>query len=187
MPPHAGSSVNVVEVEQGLSLIKDAELLRTPLLSVKDALIKNDVFPGCFHGCCACQESIDGCDSLRKGIQKLINEGSLQCEITVKDKKMVEKEVSVISIPYSPAEIPVPAKPVPLIVTVPSPVPFSSENAIPWHYGSDVYYHGVKQSEGSSKDRKGGDDSLNVEKFYRCGKIDKKRKSIRFTRCAEES
>lgn len=118
--------MNVVEVEQGLNLIKDVELLKTPLLSFKDALVKNGVFPGCFHDCCACRESIDGCDSLKKGIQKLISEGSLQCEKVAKDEKIVEKEVSVISIPYSPAEIPVPARPVPLTITVPGPVPYLS-------------------------------------------------------------
>ncbi|XP_050876947.1 uncharacterized protein LOC127080679 [Lathyrus oleraceus] len=38
-----------------------------------------------------------------------------------------------------------PARHVSLVVTLPSPIPYSSEKAVPWHYGSDVYYHGVKQ------------------------------------------
>src|ERR1051325_6343721 len=33
----------------------------------------------------------------------------------------------------------------PLIITSPRPVLYSSDKAIPWNYGSDVYYHGVKQ------------------------------------------
>src|ERR1044072_2786414 len=33
----------------------------------------------------------------------------------------------------------------PLIITSPRPVPYSSEKAIPWNYGAEVYYHGVKQ------------------------------------------
>src|ERR1044072_6249405 len=33
----------------------------------------------------------------------------------------------------------------PLIITSPRPVPYSSDKAIPWNYGADVYYHGVKQ------------------------------------------
>lgn len=170
MSPHAGPSVNVVEVEQGLNLIKDVELLKTPLLSVKDALVKNDVFPGCFRNCHACQESIDGCDSLKKGIQKLISEGSLQCEKVVKNKKIVKNEVSVISIPYSPAEIPVPAKTVPLTITVPGPVPYLSEKVVPWHYGSDVFYHGVKKVD-PPKEGPSGDENLNVESFTSVGRL----------------
>src|ERR1051325_1071877 len=33
----------------------------------------------------------------------------------------------------------------PLIITSPRPVPYSSGKAIPWNYGAEVYYHGVKQ------------------------------------------
>lgn len=50
-----------------------------------------------------------------------------------------------ISIPYTPKRIPAPTRLVPLVVTLLGPVPRSSEKAVPWHYDSDVYYHGVKQ------------------------------------------
>ena len=33
----------------------------------------------------------------------------------------------------------------PLIITMPGPVPYSSEKTIPWNYGGDVYYHRIKQ------------------------------------------
>src|ERR1044072_4776881 len=33
----------------------------------------------------------------------------------------------------------------PLIITSPRPIPYSSDKSIPWHYGAEVYYHGVKQ------------------------------------------
>lgn len=170
MPPHAGPSVNVIEIEQGLSLIKDVKLLKTPLLSVKEALVKNGVFPGCYHDCCACQKSVDGCDSLKKGIQKLISEGSLQCERVVKDEKVVENEVLVISIPYTPVDIPILARPVPLTIIVLGPVPYSSEKAVPWHYGSDVFYHGVKKVD-SPEEGTSGNDSSNVESFTGMGRL----------------
>lgn len=32
-----------------------------------------------------------------------------------------------------------------LIITTPGPIPYSSNKAIPWNYGTDVYIHGVKQ------------------------------------------
>ena len=77
MPPHSGPSVNVVEVEQKQNLVKDVKLLKTPLLSVKEALVRNNVFPGCCYSCEACQSSVDGCNDLKEGIQKLLNEGKL--------------------------------------------------------------------------------------------------------------
>src|ERR1051325_9991525 len=33
----------------------------------------------------------------------------------------------------------------PFIITSPMPVQYSSDKAIPWNYGAEVYYHGVKQ------------------------------------------
>ena len=33
----------------------------------------------------------------------------------------------------------------PLIITSPRPIPYSSNKAIPWNYGAEVYYNGVKK------------------------------------------
>ena len=33
----------------------------------------------------------------------------------------------------------------PLIITMPGPISYSSDKTVPWNYGGDVYYHGVKQ------------------------------------------
>ena len=33
----------------------------------------------------------------------------------------------------------------PLIITIPGPISYSSDETVPWNYGGDVYYHGVKQ------------------------------------------
>ena len=32
----------------------------------------------------------------------------------------------------------------PLIITLPRLIPYSSNKAIPWNYGAEVYYYGVK-------------------------------------------
>ncbi|XP_050877813.1 uncharacterized protein LOC127081614 [Lathyrus oleraceus] len=79
-----------------------------------------------------------------------IKEYSVEYGVPIKEleKEKVEKveeEIVVISIPYTPKRILAPARPVPLVVTMPGPVLYSSEKAVPWHYGSDVYYHGIKQ------------------------------------------
>ena len=51
---------------------------------------------------------------------------------------------------HNPAKAPV-KKPVqvmsvaPITITVPGPLPYESDKAVPWHYGADVYVLGVKQ------------------------------------------
>lgn len=104
------------------------------------------------------------------GIQKFLDECFLQCDKVVKERKE-GKEVSVISIPYTPVSLAAPVQAVPLTITVPGPVPYSSEKVVPWHYGSDVYYHGVKQDNLNSKVEAGNDQNLNVENIAGMGRI----------------
>lgn len=171
MPPHVGPSINAIEEDQSSNLIKNVNLLTTSLLSIKNYLVKNDVFPGCLPECCKCQSQPEGCDNLKFGTQSLIDEGFLQCDKVMKDGKIEVKEVSVISIPYTLANIPVPARPVPLAITLPSPILYSIKKAIPWHYGLDIYYHGVKQEDPLFQEESSIKESLNVENFAGVGRI----------------
>ena len=63
------------------------------------------------------------------------------------------EDVAIITISANPSKVSS-RKPVrvtsvprvaPLIITVPGPIPYTSDKAVPWHYGADAYYHGVKQ------------------------------------------
>ena len=63
------------------------------------------------------------------------------------------KDVSIVTISANPSRVST-KKPVritsvpkvaPLIITMPGPIPYSSDKTVPWNYGGDVYYHGVKQ------------------------------------------
>lgn len=101
-------------------------------------MIKNGVYPGCFPKCCKCKNQPKGCDELKVGIQSLIIKGFLQFDRIVKDKKIEEIDVDVISIPYTSINIPAPTRPAPLTITLAGPIPYSSEKVMPWHYGSDV-------------------------------------------------
>lgn len=74
----------------------------------------------------------------------MISEGILHRDRIVIDEKVEDKDVSIISIMYTPVNIPALARPTPLTITLHGLIPYSSENVVPWHYGSDVYYHGVK-------------------------------------------
>ena len=63
------------------------------------------------------------------------------------------EDVAIITISTNPSKAslrnPVRITPVPrlapLIITIPGPIPYTSDKAVPWHYGDDVYYHGIKQ------------------------------------------
>ena len=46
-----------------------------------------------------------------------------------------------------PVKITPAAKSTPLKITMPGPVPYVYEKSIPWNYGGDIYYHGIKQVE----------------------------------------
>ena len=62
----------------------------------------------------------------------------------------------------------------PLIITKPGPIPYSSEKAIPWNYGSDVYYHGIKQELSDKDDEEAGpniDNIAGTNKITRSGRI----------------
>ena len=60
------------------------------------------------------------------------------------------EEVSIVTIfnnsPKAPSKKPVKIMSVaPIIITVPGPLPYTSDKAFLWHYGADVYVLGVKQ------------------------------------------
>ena len=69
------------------------------------------------------------------------------------------KDIAIITISASPSKVPW-RRPVritsapritPLIITVPGPVPYASDKVVPWNYGADVYYYGIKKETLISK------------------------------------
>lgn len=91
--------------------------------------------------------------------------------------KIIEEDLAVISIPYDPVSIPIPPRSASITITVPGPVVYESEKAIPWHYGSDVYYHGVKQESSSAEVKSDGEkvasaeDLAGVSRMTRSGRV----------------
>jgi hypothetical protein len=78
MPQHGGANVNMVEGKA--ESIKDVLKLKTPLLEIKEHLLKAYVFPGCGNGCLGCTTQNKGCLKLQQGIQALLDNGILQAE-----------------------------------------------------------------------------------------------------------
>src|ERR1051325_2567748 len=96
-------------------------------------------------------------------IQHLITKGTLQFVQKEFDVQNNEDEVDVVTIPVTSRRIhvtiPVPTKKPPVIITLPRPVHYTSEKAIPWNYGSEYYRDGKKLNvktfeEGKSDERK---------------------------------
>ncbi|XP_058757581.1 uncharacterized protein LOC131630853 [Vicia villosa] len=102
----------------------------------------------------------DNCWALKNKIQDMIDASEIEFEppetlnvITApmpKHGKTIE-DISVISkvplkIPTkAPFKISAEPRVAPVIITKPGPIPYSSDKAIPWNYGVEVYIQGVKQ------------------------------------------
>ncbi|XP_058763479.1 uncharacterized protein LOC131636912 [Vicia villosa] len=165
MPTHGGSGVNAIESEE-ISVVSDVGCLTFPLVSVKQHLVNSGIFLGCGVDCENCKSQPEGCADLKSMVQKLIDEGPLQFYRRLRGAKSEDGEVAVISIPYEPVapiyiqvpiqipvSIPYEEQLAALMITVPGPIPYESEKVVPWHYGSDVYYYGMKEEGESSKEK----------------------------------
>ncbi|XP_058741755.1 uncharacterized protein LOC131614145 [Vicia villosa] len=78
---------------------------------------------------------------------------------------------NVVSIPYTPAKILVPARAPPLVITLPGPVPYTSEKAIPWNYGGEVFYQGAKYEIKMPVEKEDVDNVVGVGRMTRSGRI----------------
>ncbi|XP_058733378.1 uncharacterized protein LOC131604988 [Vicia villosa] len=159
-----GAGVNAIE-DEGISVVSDVGRLTFPLMSVKQHLVNSGIFPGCGVDCRNCKNQREGCTDLKEMVQRLIDEGPLQFYRKRGKERFANDEVVVIDIPYDPVApiciqvhvqipiiIPYAEQPAALMIIVPGPIPYESEKAIPWHYGSDMYYYGTKK-EGPSKEK----------------------------------
>ncbi|XP_058762618.1 uncharacterized protein LOC131636006 [Vicia villosa] len=183
MPTHGGSGVNAIESEE-IRVVSEVSCLTFPLVSMNKHLINSGIFPGCGADCEKCKSQPEGCDDLKGMVQKLIDEGPLQFYRRLRGAKSKDGEVSVISIPYDPVvpiciqvpiqipvSIPYEEQPAALMITVPGPIPYESEKAIPWHYGSDVYYYGTKEEGEPSKEKLVEASVANTDNFTGTGRI----------------
>ncbi|XP_058759650.1 uncharacterized protein LOC131632957 [Vicia villosa] len=183
MPTHRGSGVNAIESEE-ISVVSDVSCLTFPLVSVKQHLVNSGIFPGCGANCENCKSQPEGCADLKGMVQKLMDEGPLQFYRRLRGAKNEDGEVSVISIPYEPdapisiqvpiqipVSIPYEEQPAALMITVPGPIPYESEKAIPWHYVSDVYYYGTKEEGEPSKENFVEAAVANTDNFAGTGRI----------------
>ncbi|XP_058775253.1 uncharacterized protein LOC131649509 [Vicia villosa] len=154
MPKH-DKAVNAVDQD---SYVTNVMRLTTPLPVIKKNLLQSGLFPGCVEDCYYCSSQSNGCVMLKTSIQRLMDNRTILFERMPSVENLCEdlaqnlkfEDVSVIS--KTPVRIPtkgpirITAEPkVPLIITKPGPIPYSSDKAVPRSNGNDVYIHGVKQ------------------------------------------
>lgn len=82
--------------------ISKIDMIKTQLLKVKKQLLLRNVFPGCADDCVRCEDTPQGCEKLREGIQMLTDQG-----IFLVEHSSATDEVSTLEIPYYPVQIPV--------------------------------------------------------------------------------
>ena len=145
----------ILKHDKGISVVEDISYVAsindvvTALSIIKKNLLQAGLFPGCVEGCYLCTVEPNGYESLKKGVQSLMNEHIILIEKVPPTNNFCQ-DLSVIfgtpfRIPFKgPIRITANPKAAPLVITIPEPIPYSSDKAIPWHYGFDVYYHGVK-------------------------------------------
>src|SRR4051812_37144990 len=139
--------------------IYDVGELSTPLLEVKRKLIQAGYFLGCDPDCFYCTHLPNGCENVRMGIQKWMDRHIIMferlpsmddlCEVFANGMRI--EDVSVVTdIPLkiptkAPFKISATPKVASVIITSPTPFPYSSDKVVPSIYETNVYVHGVKQ------------------------------------------
>ncbi|KAI5433971.1 hypothetical protein KIW84_020996 [Lathyrus oleraceus] len=101
MPAHGAHRVNCVEGAEAEDLVVCVDDVQTSLLVVKGRLLDGGVYLGCDENCLGCAESDNGCERLRAGIQKLIDEGCVQF---VRADNRDRGAVSTVTIFFKPSE-----------------------------------------------------------------------------------
>ncbi|XP_058726011.1 uncharacterized protein LOC131597324 [Vicia villosa] len=170
MPPRGAHAANAIEVVEDTRLVKDVIELGSLLPLLKNELLKMGLYSGCGECCIDCMAISSVCDKVRSGIQRLRDSGYLQFE-HVRRPEMVENEVNVASIPYTPAKIPIPARAPPLVITLPGPIPYNNEKAIPWNYDGEVFYQGAKYEIKTPVEKEDVDNVVGIGRMTRSGRI----------------
>ncbi|KAI5390410.1 hypothetical protein KIW84_075651 [Lathyrus oleraceus] len=140
MPAHGQRGVNVISEESRVGL-STVDQLKTPLAEVKRQLMLNRVHPGCGIDCAECTVVQNGCSLLRRTVQGLMDDGSILIE---KKADLGKDEVSTITIYFDLVDLSTLAEAAPVTITVPGPIPYDKDDAVPWHYGGEVYCNGEK-------------------------------------------
>ncbi|XP_050889623.1 uncharacterized protein LOC127094905 [Lathyrus oleraceus] len=106
MPPHNNAAMNMIEVDNGRRMMSHVDELKTPLIEIKNDLMKDNAFPICSNDCEHCLINPQQCKTLKYVIQQLMDQGILVvgCPPTKEDVFTIEipyDEVPPLQIPYN--------------------------------------------------------------------------------------
>ena len=118
------------------------------------------------------------CHLLKIGVQRLMDSIEILFEKTLIPVVPFE-DVAIITISANPSKVSsrrqvrITSVPrfAPLIITVPGPVPYASNKVVPWHYGADVYYHGIKQDLKNEEADPNVSNIVGTSKVTRSGRV----------------
>ena len=120
--------------------VTSVEEISTPLMTVKRNLLLAGLIPSCGEGCHMCSILPSGCRLLKSGVQRLMDNKEILFENTMTPVIPVE-DVTIITISANPSKVSSRRlvrithvqRIAPLIIIVPGPIPYTSNNAVPWH------------------------------------------------------
>ncbi|XP_058733066.1 uncharacterized protein LOC131604652 [Vicia villosa] len=170
MPPHGAHAPNAIDVVKDALLVKNVIELGSLFPLLKKELLRMGLYSGCGEFCVDFLANSSACDNLKSGVQQLIYSGYLKFE-RVRHPEMGENEVNVASIPYTPSKIPIHAGAPPLVITLPGPVLYTSERAIPWNYEAKVFYQGAKYEIKLPVEKEDVDNFVGIGRMTRSGRI----------------
>ena len=135
MPKH-NKGISVVE---DILYVTSVDDVVTPLSTIKRNLLQAGLFPGCIKGCYCCAAEPNGFGLLKRGVQHLMNEHIILIEKVPSTNNLCQDLFVISCTPFripskGPIRITANPKAAPLIITMPGPILYSSDKAIPWHY-----------------------------------------------------
>ncbi|XP_050896935.1 uncharacterized protein LOC127103747 [Lathyrus oleraceus] len=143
----------MVEFDNRRRLMSRVDELKTPLIEIKNVLMKNNSFPVYNVDYEHCLINPQQCITLKSVIQRLMDHGILvvDCSSTTEEVSTLEilyDEVLPMQIRYDLSPMNLSGSPiVPLVITIPMSFPFNDTKAVPWVYDSTLYIHGQRVQE----------------------------------------
>ncbi|RHN68190.1 hypothetical protein MtrunA17_Chr3g0111161 [Medicago truncatula] len=137
LPPH-GPTVNMVEDYQEGGLVTRSQDIKTPLVPLHVKMCKAAMFSHNHNSCEVCSVDPRGCVQVQNDVQGLMDREEL---VVTRENKSICVVIPVFKDSAKPIDGVTPvfkdnSKPVvtPLVICVPRPSPFFSQNAMPYNY-----------------------------------------------------
>ena len=103
--------------------------------------------------------------------KEILFESTPVSPVLVEDVSIITISANSSRVPKRPVRITSVPKTTPLIITVPGPVPYESDKTVPWNYGGDIYYHGIKPDRMASEEINSEEEDSDIRNISGTSKI----------------